>query len=118
MKLEKTLQALELVTYLAEGINPLTGEWLPEGHLCQRPELIRAFHRAVGALQQESRRERKALQRPVNAGLSWTEQEDSELGTAFDEGVPLDELAQRHGRSQGAVEARLVKLGKLELNPA
>ena len=37
-------RAKELLSALADGVDPLTGEVLPEDHVCNKAEIIRAFH--------------------------------------------------------------------------
>ena len=37
-------QAKALLTELADGVDPLTGECLPADSVCNRPEIIRALH--------------------------------------------------------------------------
>lgn len=50
MELER---ARTLLTELADGVDPLTGECLPSDSVCNRPEIIRALH---CVLQHTSRR--------------------------------------------------------------
>lgn len=50
---------------------------------------------------------------PANQGKPWTESEVHRLSADFDTGLTIPELAARHQRSIGAVEARLSKLGKI-----
>ena len=47
------------------------------------------------------------------AGLRWTRTEDGRLMCAFDRGASIDQLARAHGRTRAAIEARLVRLGKM-----
>jgi len=86
-------QAVRVLQALADGIDPSTGEVLPEDNPCQRPQVIRALFLAVRALecspqmtsQQVQNRERNL---PPNAGKAWTVPEDemllgvTQLGTA------------------------------------
>jgi len=51
---------------------------------------------------------------PGNAGKSWTEDEDHRLVAAFDAGTPVAALARTHERTTGAINSRLVKLGRLQ----
>ena len=37
-------RAKELLSGLADGVDPLTGEVLPEDHVCNKAEIIQAFH--------------------------------------------------------------------------
>ena len=39
--------AKELLEMLADGVNPITGEVLPESDSCNQPDIIRALHLAV-----------------------------------------------------------------------
>ena len=50
---------------------------------------------------------------PPNAGKAWSAQEDAALETAFDAGIPMKQVAQELGRTQFAVEQRLIKIGKV-----
>lgn len=50
---------------------------------------------------------------PLNQGKPWTEPEVGRLAADFDAGISVPDLAAKHQRSIGAVEARLSKLGKI-----
>jgi hypothetical protein len=47
-------------------------------------------------------------------GVSWSDDEDSRLRAAFEQGLPVAELAERHQRNENAIRARLLKLGVIE----
>jgi hypothetical protein len=49
---------------------------------------------------------------PANAGKSWETSEDDQLIASFDSGMSIKELALKHQRTSGAIQSRLVKLGK------
>ncbi|MBI1826993.1 MAG: hypothetical protein HY287_01635 [Planctomycetes bacterium] len=108
-----TKEALRLIQCLADGQCPLSGLPLPPDNPCQQPDMIRALHVAVRALERRERAERRALDLPLNAGNSWTEEEDVTLCAEFEQGKSLRELADTHKRTKGAIESRLEKLGKL-----
>jgi hypothetical protein len=55
---------------------------------------------------------------PENAGRPWSEGEDARLGTAFDSGQSIEELAAAHKRSKWAIESRLARLGKIPEPPS
>jgi len=111
--------ARQIIDTLAQGIHPVTGEAMPEDSPYNAPPVIRALHAVSRALEgagampaalPESPRRRN---QPPNAGKAWSAQEDAALETAFDAGIPLKQVAQELGRTQFAVEQRLVKLGKV-----
>lgn len=115
--------ARQIIDTLAQGIHPVTGEAMPEDSPYNAPPVIRALHVVSRALEAaaaqpapaESARARRNA--PPNAGKAWTAQEDAALETAFDAGIPLRQVAQELGRTQFAVEQRLVKLGKVTAPP-
>ena len=101
-------RAKELLEVLADGIDPLTGEVLPDDHVCNKGEIIRALHCAIEAL---SRKRRAPL--PENNGKPWTEELDNELCRLFDEGVKRQALCAHFKRTSGSILSRLEKLGKV-----
>jgi hypothetical protein len=109
--------ALAILKALSDGLDPATGEPFPASSPYQQPDVIRALYWAVHALQAPVHPQRQAAPRPegapVNAGRPWSEEEDARLGQAFDAGTPVEQLAQAHQRSRWAIEARLVRLGKI-----
>ena len=60
-------RAKELLTILADGTDPLTGEVLPDDHVCNKGEIVRALNCAVEAL---SRNRKKPL--PENRHRMWS----------------------------------------------
>lgn len=104
-----TARAVELLSALADGIDPFTGELLPEDHVCNQPEMIRAFHELLNIVPSPKRKKQ-----PCNAGKPWTEIEEEKLLDEFDLGMTLSEIAKEHGRSKGAIESRLAALGKVK----
>lgn len=107
-------RALTIVSALANGVNPLTGELFAVDSPYQSADVIRALYCAVRALDGSGRRRMRG-QGTVssNAGKPWGEDEDRQLLAAFDDGRPLAELAQSHGRTRGGIQARLVRHGRL-----
>jgi hypothetical protein len=51
---------------------------------------------------------------PPSQGRPWTAEADADLAAAFEGGEAVTSLAERMGRTRGAITARLIKLGKLE----
>lgn len=77
---------------------------------------IRAFMandpNAVLNIEQEDQLEAK--ERETNAGLAWSEEEDRRLEEEFEAGMKITEIARGHGRTYGAIKARLKKQGMIE----
>ncbi len=102
-------RAKELLSALADGIDPFTGELLPQNHVCNQPEMIRAFHEVLNVIPSPKK---KIL--PRNAGKPWTNIEEEKLLEEFDSGMTISAIAKEHGRSNGAIESRLSDLGKIK----
>src|SRR3954469_12479138 len=107
--------ARQIIDTLAQGIHPVTGEVMPEDSPYNAPPVIRALFAVSQALDGgASPASKPRREAPVNAGKSWTPEEDAKVDTSFAAGVDVRDIAQELGRTAWAVEARLVKLGKLE----
>jgi hypothetical protein len=107
-------EARRIIEALAQGVDPETGEVLPQDSLLQRPVVIRALFCASQALTTVERKKKPADSQSGNAGNAWTEEEDRRLLDAFDQGAAVDQLAQAHGRSKGGIASRLVRLGRIK----
>lgn len=101
-------QAKALLTELADGVDPLTGECLPADSVCNRPEIIRALHCVLQYVSE--RPKRPAL---PNAGKPWTEEDEAALMQMFDTGSTIAEISAQFQRTNGAIVRRLERLGRL-----
>ena len=118
--MEKEL-TLRILNALASGIHPATGEKFGADSPYQHPDTVRALFEAMRAVEgahlpapaPAADAERKPLPQS-GAGSRWTPEEDERLAVAFDSGKTVDELARAHSRSRAAIEARLVRLGKMD----
>ena len=105
-------QAKEVLLLMSDGVNPLTGEILPKDDLCNQPDIIRALHTAVAALE-KANKPKPPL--PKNAGKPWSVEDDATLCQMYDSGVSTAELAERFQRTTGAISSRLMRLGKMTI---
>ena len=111
-------QVISILDSVAAGVDPKTGEAIPHD-LFHSPDVIRALFTAANALRTKGSAMPAApapvsKSRPQSAGARWTEQEDTLLCNEFDSGVAVAEIARLHGRTTGAINSRLVKLGKVD----
>ena len=106
--------AFSILNSLASGCDPETGEVFPRDHIVQQPDVVRALGRAVTVFGQHIRRTGREDGRPARAGQPWPAEEDERLLKAFDNGTAIKELAIAHERSRGAIQSRLVRLGRIE----
>jgi hypothetical protein len=110
-------QARQILETLANGVDPSTGEVLAERSPFNDLQVIRALFYAVRELEklQKAARPRSQL---ANAGKPWAKEEDASLVEAFDAGTPINELAERHRRTKGAIQSRLMRHGRLQAEVA
>jgi hypothetical protein len=108
-------EALRIMRALADGVNPATGEALKAEAVYQDLPVVRAFHRAVGALEHLQERERPRKTQPSNAGKAWS-RADQQVCEELRQGIGFCQIAKTHNRSVGSIIARLVKLGKIGPN--
>jgi hypothetical protein len=114
-------QALAILKALAEGADPATGERFAADTPWQRADTVRALYRAIAAMEAlAAPAAAAAAARPArpgrgNAGKPWSQEEDDRLVAGFDAGQTVEALAEAHGRSRFAVEARLARYGKVPM---
>jgi len=113
-------QTLRILNALANGIHPATGEKFGADSPYQHPDTVRALFEAMRAVEGGSGAAtapaagRKPAMPESGSGSRWTSEEEQRLAGAFDAGRTVDELARAHNRSRAAIEARLVRLGKMD----
>ena len=98
------VKARKIVRILADGIDPTTGEVLPDESVYNSPDVIRALFVLLEAAAK--------VQSPTrNAGKPWNEIEDDKLRDEFAAKIKISDIAKEHGRTYGAIESRLDRLG-------
>jgi len=116
-------QTLRILNALANGVHPATGEKFAADSPYQHPDTVRALFEAMRAVEGGSEPsatapapvpERKSAPPQTGSGSRWSPDEEQRLAAAFDAGRTVDELARAHGRSRAGIEARLVRLGKMD----
>ena len=105
------IRAKEILESLADGVNPMTGELLPERDSCNQVEIVRALHTVLKSL--ESAQEKTKKPQPENAGKPWAKEDEEILCQMFETGCSSKEICNHFGRTKGAIAARLVRLGKI-----
>lgn len=110
-------QARAILQTLAQGIHPVTGVLMDADGPYNEPSVIRALYTVVQALERpvEGKPARTGERHAAapNQGKPWSAEDDAKLDAAFEAGADLKPLAAELGRTAFALEARLVKLGRL-----
>ena len=100
-------RAKEIVSALAEGIDPTTGEVMPENSVYNKGDVVRALYAVLKHLDEKPTK----MGQHENAGKPWTNIEDKHLKDEFESGTKISEIAKEHGRTYLAIESRLDHLG-------
>ena len=112
-------EAAMILEQMLNGIHPVTGEVLPEGHVCTEALVMRALHAGYAALMEAQdgasgeRSDNKPASRE-NTHKPWAEEEDQYLRQAWDGGVTIEEMRRSLRRTLRSVKCRLVYLGIAE----
>jgi hypothetical protein len=109
-------RAIEIIRALADGVDPHTGELFAADSPYQNPETVRALFEALKGLEVLNSRSKRTQSLPQNAGKPWTKEEDQLLVSRFESGTTVKDLSVQHARTQGAIQSRLIKLGKLTIS--
>lgn len=106
-------RAKELLTVLADGVNPLTGECLPENDSCNQVEIVRALYTVLNNVEHKepAAANKKKFE---NSGKPWSREDEEILCRMYEEGISRREICGYFKRSEGSIAARLVKLGKIQ----
>ena len=117
-------KAKEIVSLLAYGIDPNTGEVLPNDSPYNHPSVIRALFSVLGSVSvpkkkikqsmEEKQTQNVASGRPKNAGLPWTEELRERVAIMFKNGTSIDELAEYFERTSGAILSQLMHQGLID----
>lgn len=126
-------EAIQILQRLVDGFDPHTGEEIPINNPVRHLKTVRALRLALKAmggvditspvqgLAEENTASstvhsvapagRKVL--PARAGEPWKKHEDEELAAQYDNGMAIEEMAVKHGRTSGAIRSRLLRLGRM-----
>ena len=100
-------RAKEIISVLAEGIDPTTGEVLPDESVCNKGEVVRAFYTILASFDTPKAKKKH----PENAGKPWTDEEENRLRELYNSGVSKKEISSQLCRTTGSISSRLARLG-------
>ena len=104
------IRAKEIIAALAEGIDPTTGEVLPDNSVCNKGEIVRAFYAILNCL--DEKKPKKNL--PANAGKPWTKEDEDLLIRLYQSGASKKDICKTLQRTATGIAARLVHLGIID----
>ena len=116
-------EAKEIVRALADGVDPTTGEVLPQESPYNDPSVIRALFKVIESTRtakkptktnEQRQQDNIDSEKPKNAGLPWTDELKAELASKYRSGVSIDEICKQYERTKGAIVSELTKQGLVE----
>ena len=106
-------RAIEIVKSLSDGVDPFTGERYASDSPYQNADTVRALYLALDGLDRVKRSKTRQHDGPPKAGKPWTTEEEQRVLDQFDAHVDVSKIAQELERTEGAIWARLEKLGRI-----
>lgn len=112
-------RTVAILSALAHGVNPSTGEVFGSESPYQQADVVRALFAALERFKQVDKPSPpKAASRPgtdklSNVGKPWTDEDDRKLLADFDRGRKPFEIARELGRTLAGIEIRLERHGRL-----
>ena len=103
-------RAKEIISTLAEGVDPTNGEILPDNSVCNKAEVVRALYAVLAHL--ETAKPKKNY--PENSGKPWTKEDETLLVDLYHSGFSKREISRNLKRTETGIAARLVHLGIIE----
>lgn len=103
-------RAKEIISTLAEGVDPTTGEVLPDNSVCNKGEIVRAFYAVLSHL--DEKKPKKNM--PANAGKPWSKEDETLLADLYRSGASKKDICNTLQRTTTGIAARLVHLGIID----
>ena len=104
------VRAKEIISALAEGVDPTTGEVLPDNSVCNKGEIVRAFYAVLNNLNEQKSKKNM----PANAGKPWTKDDEDLLVSLYHSGTSKKDICKTLQRTATGIAARLVRLGIID----
>lgn len=108
-------RAVEIITFLADGIDPFSGVALEHDSVFQKSDTIRALYKALEIMKQKNKQSQRKYEAPENTGKAWTPDEESLLIREFEAGTSIREIAAKLQRTSWAINSRLMKMGRIKI---
>ncbi|ONI38145.1 hypothetical protein AN640_02810 [Candidatus Epulonipiscium fishelsonii] len=108
----KTDELLAIAYHLVRGIDPYTNEKLGKDHLINNKHVYQLLTIAQNSiLISESRNSiAKCSELPPHTGKPWSNEEDTQLVTEYENKTSIKKIAKLHGRTSVSIMARLNKI--------
>ena len=99
-------KAKEILSILSEGVDPTTGEVLPDNSVCNKGEVVRALYTVLNCINEKKPKKNM----PQNAGKPWTKEDEALLIDLYRSGASKKDICNALQRTVNSIAARLVHL--------
>lgn len=107
-----------IIEALANGIDPITGEVLPDNSPYNQPEVIRSLFQVTKLIPKAKKSKRTTEQKqqenlekglPKNYGLAWLEGDINSVVNQYKSNVTIDDIAEEQARKPSSIIGLLKK---------
>lgn len=111
-------RVISIIDALANGIDPITGEVLPDSSPYNQPEVIRALFHVINLLPKVKKPKKTTEQKqqenidkgqPKNFGLPWLDEDVTFVIDQYNSGVSIDSIANEQARKPSSIIGLLKK---------
>lgn len=106
----------KIIHLLANGIDPVTGEVLPDTSPYNQPQVIRALFAALETDSTKKSKPKADRNLPAKHGKPWEQEERDYTATSYKAGIPLKEIAAHLQRTTGSIRSELIRQGLIQLD--
>lgn len=108
--------ARKIIHLLANGVDPITGEVLPDASPYNQPQVIRALFAALETDFAKKSKPKTDRNLPAKHGKPWAQEEKDYTATSYKNGVAVKEIAAHLQRTTGSIRSELIKQGLIQLD--
>ena len=106
----------KIIHLLANGIDPITGEILPDTSPYNQPQVIRALFAVLETGSAKKSKPKSDRDLPAKHGKPWKQEESDYTATSYTAGTSLKEIAAYLQRTTGSIRSELIRQGLIQLD--
>jgi len=108
--------ARKIIHLLAHGIDPITGEVLPDTSPYNQPRVIRALFTVLETDTAKKNKPKTDRNLPVKHGKPWAQDERDYAATSYKNGITVKEIAAHLQRTTGSIRSELIRQGLIQID--
>ena len=109
-------EARKIIHLLANGIDPITGEILPDTSPYNQPQIIRALFAVLETDPAKKNKLKTGRNLPAKHGKPWVQEEKDYVAASYKKGIPIKEIAAHLQRTNGSIGSELIRQGLIRFD--